>query len=143
MRRKSKIVLGAIALLTCVFAALVYFLFNGYFDGGLFEVKQTVWCSPKQVAIVAERSDNAALDGYQFFVLIGDHVFSPAELKHLYHSDAPVFSAAAECLNLRWESQTSLIIECEGGVVDWRHINSQEWKRDRIEISYKNIAQKK
>jgi hypothetical protein len=59
MRKKSKIALGVIAALTCLCVVLIYLLFRGYFDVGLFEVKQAVWFSPHQVAIVAERSDHA------------------------------------------------------------------------------------
>jgi hypothetical protein len=39
----------------------VYRLFHGYFDHGLFEVKQAQWSPSKRVAIVAERSDHDAL----------------------------------------------------------------------------------
>jgi hypothetical protein len=142
MKNRTKIFIGAGGILTCVCACLIYLLFHGYFDRGHFEVKQAVWCSPHLVAIDALRWDEAALGGYQRFVLIGDHVYSPAELRHALYSDAPVFSAGTDCLNLRWESETSLIIECKAGILDPRFINRQKWKHGSIVISYKNIAQK-
>ena len=43
------------------FVAAAFALFRGYFDHGLFEVKQTDWSSSGKVAIVAERSDHQAL----------------------------------------------------------------------------------
>jgi hypothetical protein len=142
MKAKTKILLGAGGVLTCTCAVLIYLLFHGYFDRGFFEVKQAVWFSPNLVAMDALRWDNEALGGYQRFVLIGDHVYTPTELRHALYSDAPVFDAAADCLNLRWESQTSLIIECKGRVIDSDHINRQTFQHGAIVISYKNIARK-
>ena len=140
MRKTTKIILAISAALTCVCAALIYFLFHGYFDVGLFQVKQAVWFSPNQIAVVAERSDKEALGGLEYFVLIGDHVPSPAELKHALYSDAPVFSAGDECLSLRWASQNNLVIECKGGVLAADHINRQKSQSGKILVSYKNIG---
>jgi len=79
LKNASKIVLGIVVGLVLILGfGLLYGLFHGYFDRGQFEVNQVQWSSAKQVAIVAERSDQQALSGYTYFVLIGDHVFSPS-----------------------------------------------------------------
>ena len=76
---------GAVAILAMGF---LYALFHGYFDHGQFEIKQFQWSSANQVAMLAERSDNQALGGLDYYVLVGNHLFTPDELRHAYHSDA-------------------------------------------------------
>src|ERR1700756_787416 len=84
-----KIWLGILIFVLVVLAVGWYALFHGYFDHGLFEIKQVEWSSstPRRVAVVAERSDHEALGGLEFFVLINDHVPSPTELRFANHSD--------------------------------------------------------
>jgi hypothetical protein len=53
-----------------------YALFHGYFDHGQFEIKQFQWSSTGQVAMLAERSDHEALGGLEYYVLIGNHLFT-------------------------------------------------------------------
>jgi hypothetical protein len=79
--------------------------------------------------MLAERSDKEALGGLTYFELIGDHVFSPVELRHAYHSDARVFAATATCLTLHWEGPSKLIVECNGS-----HLDQQ------VAISYVGIS---
>lgn len=122
--------------------ALLYGLFHGYFDHGDFKIKQFQWSSTNQVAILAERSDHEALGGLEYYVLIGNHLFTPAELRHAYYSDAVVFNASSDCLTLRWDGQNRLIIGCDGSTVDKNHINVQRQQIGNIAISYENIALK-
>ena len=138
MTRLAKI----LGLLACAAAISlpVYGLFHGYFDHGWFEVKQTQWSPSHQVAIVAERSDHDALGGLTYFVLISDHVLSPNELRREYYSDAVVFGATATCLQVEWESSTTLSIKCDGSVVDGDHIDVQKRLSDEVNVSYANIA---
>ncbi len=120
--------------------APLYMLFHGYFDHGDFEIKQFKWSSTNRVAMFAERSDREALGGLEYYVLIGDHLFTPAELRHAYYSNAVVFNAASDCLTLRWDGQNRLIIGCNGSTVDKDHINAQRQQIGNIAISYENIA---
>ncbi len=141
IKKPTKIVIAVSFFAVVSVVTYGYLLFHGYLDRGLFEIKQTSWYSPIQVAVIAERSDNYALTSYQYFVLIGNHVFSPVELRHLFYSDAPVFSAASSCLSLRWESRTNLVIQCEHSRLAADHINLQKWKYGDVVISYKNIPE--
>ncbi|HKF53296.1 MAG TPA: hypothetical protein VKB26_13355 [Candidatus Acidoferrales bacterium] len=135
-----------IAYLACVsmagLAIAVYALFHGYFDRGHFEIKQFQWSSTKQVAMLAERWDDQALGGLADFVLVGNHVFTPAELRHAYYSDAVVFNAETDCLTLRWDGPNRLIIRCNGATLDFRHINAENQQVGNVAVSYENIASK-
>ena len=128
---------GAVAMLAMVY---LYALFHGYFDHSEFEIKQFQWSSAGQVAMLVERSDNEALGGLDDYALVGDHLFTPAELRHAYHSDAVIFSALSDCLSLRWDGPNRLAITCSGSTVDRGHINSQKQQIGNIAISYENIA---
>lgn len=142
MRKIIKIVLFIMCAVAISLGIAVYALFHGYFDHGQFEIKQVQWSSSKQVAIVAERSDQEALSGYTYFVLIGDHLFSPAELRHAYHSNAVVFSVASSCLALQWESPSKLVVACKGSSVAADHIDVQKQQSGGVAISYENIPVK-
>lgn len=133
----SLLVVGVIAILA---TAALYALFHGYFDHGQFEIKQYQWFSSNQVAMVAERSDNGALGGLEYYVLIGNHLFTPAELRRALYSDAVVFRAANNCLAVRWEGQNRLIVRCNGASVESGQISVQRRQIGSIEVSYENIA---
>jgi hypothetical protein len=93
--------------------------------------------------MVAERSDNDALGGLEYYVLIGNHLFTPTELRHAYHSNAVLFSAGSgDCLRVRWTGPNTLVITCNGPRIDRDHINSQKHQIGSIDISYENIASK-
>jgi hypothetical protein len=75
------VVASGIALL-CLAVALLFFLdFRGNLDHGNFEVLRTVKNSENKIAIVAKRSDDEALSGDWYFVLVADHVYSHKELR--------------------------------------------------------------
>lgn len=130
--------LRVIAIFAVVVGILGYGLFLGYFDRGKFEIKQSEWSPSGKVAIVAERSDDQALGGYDFFVLISDHLPSSRELSRAYHSDAPVFRAANDCLRIKWQEANQLEIACNG-LFKPGEINAQKTHSGNIDITYRNI----
>ena len=134
--------LGVIFLLGILLAAGWYALFHGYFDHGLFEIKQVEWSpsAPRRVAVVAERSDHQAMSSNTYFVLVGDHVFSATELRHAYHSDDVIFAAASDCLSVSWRASHHLILNCRNGTIDSAHIAARKPRTNDIEIAYVNIA---
>ena len=120
--------------------AATFALFRGYFDHGLFEVKQTDWSSSGKVAILAERSDHQALSSSVYFVLIGDHVFSPTELRTAYYRDHGIFAAATDCLSVRWTDPHNLTVSCRGESLDASRIeNVQQHQDGDVKITYVNI----
>jgi hypothetical protein len=143
MTRFFKISLLGVALVAILAMASLYALFHGYFDHGQFEIKRFQWSSANQVAMVAKRSDREALGGLDYFVLIGNQIFTPPELRHAYYSNAVVFSALTDdCLTLQWNGQNKLTIKCNGSTIDRSHINAQRQQIGNITISYENIALK-
>ena len=135
MTRLSK-ALSAGAMAVVLFAfVFVYALFHGYFDHGHFEIKSYARSSVNQVAVVAERWDaDEALGGLDSYVVLGNHLFSPDELRHAYYSDAVVFAAESTCATVHWESEKKLQISCKGSAIDKGHINAQR-QQDRQRCS--------
>jgi hypothetical protein len=139
MTKSSKALLTIAGVAFILAAAVLYALFHGSFDSGQFEIKQVQWSSARQVAMVAERSDQAALSAYTYFVLTADHVLSPTELRRAYYSSAVVFAAADSCLDLHWQDPTKLVIACNGHSVTREDIDVEESRSGKIAIVYVNI----
>jgi hypothetical protein len=141
MTRFLKISLGAVWGPVVIMAVgYLYALFHGYFDHGQFEIKQFQWSSAGRVAMLAERSDNEALGGLEYYVLVGDHLYTPAELRHALYSDAVIFNAGTDCLTLRWDGPNRLIIGCNGPYLEQEHINVEKKQSEDVSISYVNIS---
>ncbi len=134
--------LGVTFLVGVLLVAAGYGLFHGYFDHGLFEIKQVEWSpsAPRRVAVVAERSDHQAMSSDTYFVLVGDHVFSEREMRRAYHSDDVVFAAANDCLSVRWTDSRHLTVSCRSGTIDSPHIDVRKTGVDGVAIRYVNIA---
>ncbi len=144
MTKARKIVL-AIALFCILCAVLVLFVFvslHGYFDRGQFEIEKAEWVSSTQVAVVAKRSDHEALSGDQYFVVIGDHLFSSPELRHAYYAHGVIFRAGSSCLTVRWENPHHLIVTCEDRSIEPDQIAVQQHQSGDIAISYVDIPNK-
>ncbi len=131
-----------VVLVAILAIVVVYGLFHGYFDHGQFEIKQVQRSSKNQLAMLVERSDNDALGGLVYYVLIGNHLFTPAELRRAYYSNAVVFDASRNCLMLHWDGPDRLTIRCNGSTLDSDHINAQRKQLGEVTISYENIALK-
>jgi hypothetical protein len=135
-----------IAITAFIFAAMLfiggYLLWHGYLDPGKFEIKAVQWSTAKQIAVVAERSDNQALGGLEYFVLIGDHLFTETELRHALHSDKPVFSADRDCLTLRWNDPHDLVITCDDKSIMSDDINVERHRSGEVTVTYVNIPNK-
>ena len=140
MRHSLKLSLVGMGTVAILAIASLYGLFHGYFDHGQFEVKQFQRSSTNQVAMLVERSDHEALGGLEYYVLIGNHLFTPAELRRAYYSNAVVFNASSDCLTLHWDNPNRLTIKCNGSTIDRDHINTQKQQIGNIAISYENIA---
>jgi len=135
----SLVGVGAVAILAMAF---LYALFHGYFDHGQFEIKQSRRSPTNQVAMIAQRSDHEALGGLDCYVVIGDHLFNPGELRHAYYSEAVIFSGSCGCLTIRWDGPNRLVIGCNGSTLDRNDINAQRQQIGDISIAYENIAVK-
>ncbi len=135
---KVLLALASTAGVLCILE--VYALFSGYFDHGLFDIKQVHRSSLGKLAILAERSDNRALGGLTFFVVTGNDLPSLKKLKHQYHSDAVVFAASSTCLDLHWQDASTLVIECRGSYLKPEYIDTEKTQSAEVNISYVNIS---
>jgi hypothetical protein len=139
MRRTTKVSVLVICVVLTALVLVIYVWFLGYFDPGKFEIKQVQWSSSKQVAVMAERSDQEALGGLTYFVLIGNHLFTSTDLRRSYHSNATIFAASSNCIDLRWEGQNKLVITCHGSTIDSGFIDVQKQQSGSTSILYENI----
>jgi len=138
--RSVRIAVGVAAAAAILATAAVYGLFHGYFDHGQFEIMRFQRSSTHQVAMVARRLDNRALGGLEYYVLIGDHLFTPAELRHAYYSKAVVLDVSRDCLTLRWDQPNRLTIGCSDSRITRDEINAQRRQVGNVVVSYQNIV---
>ena len=139
IKRAIAIAACAACAVVLVFVALVLALFRGYFDSGLFEVKESCQSSNGRVALVGKRSDHQAMSSDQYFVLVEDHLLTPRELRAALHSNRVVFSASDDCVGVRWRDAENLTVLCRGGTIDRGHINVQRSRVKGVTISYEDI----
>jgi hypothetical protein len=141
MKRTIKVGVVAASVAVTSLVLVVHVWFHGYFDSGKFEIKQAQWSPSKQVAMVAERSDKEALGGLEFYVLVGDHLFTPAELRHAHHSNAVILRSPCNCVTLHWEGPNRLTIKYDGSYPLLKDlITVQRQQIGNIAISYEDIA---
>ena len=142
MKSISKILMLLLVLVVLIGADAAYLLFTGYFDHGKFEIKQTQWSSTHLAAIVAERSDNQALNSDEYSVLLGDHAYSPLGLRKQLHSDAPIFISTDECVSVHWQGPTTLLITCSGHEMAAMHVEYSKSEARGVTIIYEHIPRK-
>jgi len=141
MNRVNKVGVSVACVLGISLVVATYALFRGYFDDALFEVKQADWSTSGKVAILAERSDHQSLRSDEYFVLIGDHVFSPTELRAAFYRDHGIFAAASDCVSVRWTDAHNLTVSCRGKPLNENQIeNVQKHQIGDVAIAYVNIA---
>jgi hypothetical protein len=142
MSKNKRLLAGVICVLGAALVVIACGLFRGHFDHGQFEVKETSRSSAARVAMVAKRSDHEAMSGDQYFVLLGDHVFSPSELRSAYYGRHVVFASDGGCLSVRWSDPHNLTVMCREGSIDPSHIAVQLRQAGDVVISYVNIPDK-
>ena len=140
MSRTAKIITIISAAIAVALSLAVYGLFHGYFDQGKYELLSAESSGSRQLAMIAKRSDHQAMNGDDIFVLIGDHSFSPTELRHALYGPSVIFSTDRECLSIRWKDSHHLVISCRGEVITDEQINAQKLQSGVVVISYENIV---
>jgi hypothetical protein len=117
-------------------------LFRGDFDHGRFEVKETTRSSLGRIAMIARRSDDEAMNGDQYFVLLGDHVFSPNELRSAYYGRRVLFRSKDDCISIGWSGSNNLTVTCREGSISPNDIAVQSRNDGDVGVSYVNIPEK-
>jgi len=136
----------AIVLTVCLFIGgfcwAVYALFHGYFDHGHFQIEQVQWSAQKKVAVIFRRSDNEALNGDNYYILLGDHVFTLEEARLALYSDQVLFRTSDDCLAIRWLDASHLEVTCRGHSIGPDQIDDEKDHAGDVRIVYKNISHK-
>ena len=133
-------VISIIASAMFLVGITAYGLVHGYFDHGKFEVLTVQQSACGRLAMVARRSDHDALNGDRIFVLLGDHLYSSAELKHALYRKSEIFSTDRACLTLKWPRPDRLEITCTGEFLASEDINWKQHQDGKVTITYFNIA---
>lgn len=139
MKRTAWVITLAIVIFLVAIVSGVYALFHGEFDRGNFQVERSTLSPSGQLAIVAKRSDHQALSGDQYFVVLGDHLPSPADLKHAYYHDGVVFRAGNDCLAVRWKTVRELVVTCKDNSIAADQIAVERRQTGDITVDYENI----
>ena len=129
-------VLGS--FIVCVAAVWLLLVLRGDLDSGRFEILQAE-VSQTQIAMLAERSDHTALSGNTYFVVIGNHLYSVAELRKALYRSGAVFIGGRPGLSLHWENPKELVIRCESCDITRDTIQKQKWSDKGISISYRDF----
>ena len=138
MRRRYVVASGIVLL--CLAVVLFFFLdFRGNLDPGRFEVLRAVRNSENIIAIVAKRSDDQAMSGDQYFVLVADHVYSATELRAALHRSHMIFNADRDGLKVYWSGPRDLVIECDSCGITKEGVNEQQFTTGNIRIQYLNF----
>lgn len=136
----------AIGLTVCILVAgicwVVYALFHGYFDHSQYQIEQIQWSPQKKVAVIVRRSDNQALNGDEYFLLLGDHAFTIEEAKRAFYRKKSVFGTNQNCLTIRWQDASDLSVMCNGRSIGPDQIDVKRDNVDGIRIVYENINPK-
>jgi hypothetical protein len=80
----------SVVLAVCAIAIWLALAFLGILDSGKFEVVLSQKVSDGHIAMLARRSDNTALSGDTYFVVIDSHLYTARELKRAFYSSRPV-----------------------------------------------------
>jgi hypothetical protein len=87
--------MGFLFVVICAIAVSLVMEFTGVLDSGNFAIVQSETLSPNHIAMLAVRSDNTALTGATYFVVIDNHLCSAKELEKAFYS-SPRFLSQAE-----------------------------------------------
>jgi hypothetical protein len=110
--------------------------FMGILDRGKFEIVQSQVMSPDRIAMLARRSDQTALSGDTYFVVIGKHLYDAKELKGAFYSSRPVFVAGRAGLDIHATAANVLTIECKNCGITKDLVERQRFSDDGITVRY-------
>jgi len=137
MKSLTRRLTWALALLVvCAISIWFALAFTGVLDSGRFEIIQSLTISPHRIAMLVRRSDNTALSGDTYFVVIDTHLYTGNELKRAFHSSKPVFVAGRAGLTIHADGPNSLAIKCESCGLTKGLIEKQKFSFKGTNIRY-------
>jgi hypothetical protein len=126
----------SVVLAVCAIAIWLALAFLGILDSGKFEVVQSQKVSDGHIDMLARRSDNTALSGDTYFVVIDSHLYTARELKRAFYSSRPVFVAGRSGLDLYSASANVLTIECKACGITKDLVEKQRFSDNSIVVRY-------
>jgi hypothetical protein len=84
--------------------------------------------------MLAERF-GTALSGNTYFVVIGNHLYSAAELRKALYRSGAVFVVGRPGLSLHWKDPKVLVISCASCEITKDTIQKQKWFDKGVSIS--------
>jgi hypothetical protein len=120
----------------CAVSIWLVLAFTGALDSGKFEIIQSLTISQDHVAMLVRRSDNTALSGDTYFVVVDDHIYAPKELKRAFYSSTPLFVAGRAGLMIHADGPNLLTIECRSCGLTKDLIEKQRFSFKGITVRY-------
>lgn len=139
--RKRRFTWVFLLVVVCAIALWLALAFLGVLDSGKFEIAQSQIISQNHIAMLARRSDNTALSGDTYFVVIGNHLYTSSELKRAFYSSRPVFVAGRSGLDIYSAAPNVLTIECKDCGITKDLVEKQRFSGDGIVIRYVGFPQ--
>ena len=110
---------------------------TGTRDQGVFAVQSQANGESGRRSFVVERSDNAALSGNTFYVMVSDHLPNRGEMSAALHQGHVAFAVGRGGFITRWKGVDSLEVVCEANCPIYAEIVETRLNRfEGVEIRY-------
>ena len=139
MKRTIGVVLCVVIAIGC---CVVYALFRGHFDHSTFKVEEIQQSPTKEIAAIVKHSDNQALNGDEYFLLIQKDAPSPEGAKSAYYNKEAIFGTNQDCLTIQWLDSSKLKVSCNGHSIGPDQIDVMKQTAGDVQIVYENISPK-
>lgn len=133
---ERRLIWAFLLIAACAIFGWLTLAFTGVLDSGRFEIMQSATLSSEHIAMLARRSDNTALSGDTYFVVIDNHLYTAKELKRAFYSSRPLFVAGRAGLMIRADARNMLTIECKSCGLTKDMIEKQLPSFDGLTIRY-------
>ncbi len=134
--RRHFLIWTSVVIALCAIGVWLALAFLGILDSGKFEIVQSQKVSEGHIAMLARRSDNTALSGDTYFVVIGSHLYTGRELKRAFYSSRPVFVAGRPGLDIYSATANVLTIECKDCGITKDLIEKQRFSDNSVIVRY-------
>jgi hypothetical protein len=133
---KRRLIWAFLVVAACAIFIWLALAFTGVLDSGRFEIIQSLTFSSDHIAMLARRSDNTALSGDTYFVVIDNHLYAAKELKRAFYSSRPLFVAGRAGLMIHADAPNVLTIECKSCGLTKDLIEKQQFSFNGLTIRY-------
>ncbi len=133
---KRRLIWAIIVAVACAVSIWLALAFTGVLDSGRFEIIQSLTISQDHIAMLIRRSDDTALSGDTYFVVVDNHLYGANELKRVFHSSKPLFVAGRAGVVIHANAPNVLTIECRSCGLSKDLIEKQKFSTQGIIVQY-------